>query len=223
MRNARTMSDPVTVDVLVDPPYPVIIGTGLLDELGRFLEGRHKVAILHQPPLSQTAEAVRNHLADKGIDAHRIETPGRRGGQGTARRRLHLGGVGPHRHGPQGRHRQPRRRRGHRRGRLRRRHLAARGGHRARADHAAGHGRRGRRRQDRHQHRRGQEPGRRVPPARSRAGRPGDAGDVAAQRDRGRHGRDREGGIHRRPGDPRPHRGRPGGRARPHRRRCCRN
>ena len=69
------MSDPVTVDVLVDPPYPVIIGTGLLGELVRFLERRHKVAILHQPVLSQTAEAVRNHLVDKGIDAHRIELP----------------------------------------------------------------------------------------------------------------------------------------------------
>ena len=69
------MSDPVTVDVLVDPPYPVIIGTGLLGELVRVLDGRHKVAILHQPVLSQTAEAVRNHLADKGIDAHRIEIP----------------------------------------------------------------------------------------------------------------------------------------------------
>ena len=28
------MTEPVTVDVLVDPPYPVIIGTGLLGELG---------------------------------------------------------------------------------------------------------------------------------------------------------------------------------------------
>ena len=69
------MSDPVTVDVLVDPPYPVIIGTGLLGELGRILDGRHKVAILHQPALAQTAEAIRNHLSDKGIDAHRIEIP----------------------------------------------------------------------------------------------------------------------------------------------------
>jgi 3-dehydroquinate synthase len=71
----RTVSEPVTVDVLVDPPYPVIIGTGLLGELGRVLDGRHKVAILHQPVLSQTAEAIRNHLADKGIDSHRIEIP----------------------------------------------------------------------------------------------------------------------------------------------------
>jgi 3-dehydroquinate synthetase len=69
------MAEPVTVDVLVDPPYPVIIGTGLLAELERTLAGRHKVAILHQPTLAQTAEAIRNTLADKGIDAHRIEIP----------------------------------------------------------------------------------------------------------------------------------------------------
>jgi 3-dehydroquinate synthase len=70
-----TVTEPVTVDVLVDPHYPVIIGTGLLGELGRVLDGRHKVAILHQPVLAETAEAIRNHLSDKGIDAHRIEIP----------------------------------------------------------------------------------------------------------------------------------------------------
>jgi 3-dehydroquinate synthase len=69
------MTEPVTVEVLVDSPYPVIIGTGLLDDLSRVLDGRHRVAILHQPVLNQTAEAIRNHLADKGIDAHRIEIP----------------------------------------------------------------------------------------------------------------------------------------------------
>ena len=42
-----TVTEPVTVDVRIDPPYPVIIGTGLLGELGRILDGRHKVAILH--------------------------------------------------------------------------------------------------------------------------------------------------------------------------------
>ena len=66
---------PVTIDVAVDPPYPVVIGTGLLGELGEILEGTHKVAILHQPTLAQTAEAIRKHLADKGIDAHRVEIP----------------------------------------------------------------------------------------------------------------------------------------------------
>jgi 3-dehydroquinate synthase len=69
------MTEPVTVEVLVDPPYPVIIGTGLLGDLQRILAGRHKVAILHQPALAQTAEAIRNTLSDKGIDAHRIEIP----------------------------------------------------------------------------------------------------------------------------------------------------
>jgi 3-dehydroquinate synthase len=69
------MSAPVTVEVAVDPPYPVIIGTGLLGELGEQLDGTHRVAILHQPVLAQTAEAVRQHLSDKGIDAHRIEIP----------------------------------------------------------------------------------------------------------------------------------------------------
>ncbi|MGH3576643.1 MAG: iron-containing alcohol dehydrogenase, partial [Mycobacterium sp.] len=66
---------PVTVEVAVDPPYPVVIGTGLLGELDELLAGRHRVAILHQPVLAQTAETIRARLADKGVDAHRIEIP----------------------------------------------------------------------------------------------------------------------------------------------------
>jgi len=68
-------TEPVTVRVAVDPAYPVIIGRDLSDEVDRLLSGRHKVAILHQPVLTQTAEAIRNHLAGKGVDAHRIEIP----------------------------------------------------------------------------------------------------------------------------------------------------
>jgi 3-dehydroquinate synthase len=75
------VTEPVTVDVVVDPPYPVIVGRGLLGELQRVLEGRHKVAILHQPVLAQTAEAIRNTLSDKGIDGHRIEIPDAEGGK----------------------------------------------------------------------------------------------------------------------------------------------
>ncbi len=66
---------PVTVQVAVDPPYPVLIGRGLSDELDQLLSGRHRVAVLHQPVLAETAEAIRNHLAGKGVDAHRIEIP----------------------------------------------------------------------------------------------------------------------------------------------------
>ncbi len=69
------ITQPVTVQVAVDPPYPVVIGTGLRSELDELLSGRHRVAILHQPVLTQTAEAIRSHLAEKGVDAHRIEIP----------------------------------------------------------------------------------------------------------------------------------------------------
>ncbi len=75
MPNGRNVTKPETVDVLVNPPYPVIIGSGLLGELTRLLDGTHKVAILHQPVMSATAELIRTSLSDKGIDAHRIEIP----------------------------------------------------------------------------------------------------------------------------------------------------
>jgi len=68
-------TEPVIIEVAVDPPYPVIIGTGLLGELGELVGSRHRVAILHQPVLAQTAEAIRHHLSEKGVDAHRIELP----------------------------------------------------------------------------------------------------------------------------------------------------
>ena len=89
------------------------------------------------------------------------------------------------------------------------------------ADDAARHGRRRGRRQDRHQHRRGQEPGRRVPPAGRRALRPRPRSRRCPRDDyRRRAGRGRQVRLHRRPGDPRPHRGRPGRGRRPARRRA---
>ncbi|HUO41000.1 MAG TPA: 3-dehydroquinate synthase, partial [Mycobacterium sp.] len=45
------------------------------EELSRLLDGTHRVAILHQPVLSVTAEAIRADLSGRGIDAHRIELP----------------------------------------------------------------------------------------------------------------------------------------------------
>lgn len=65
----------VTIEVAVDPPYPVIVGTALLDRLADLLGARHKVAVLHQPVMTQTAESIRKRLLDKGVDAHRIELP----------------------------------------------------------------------------------------------------------------------------------------------------
>ncbi|OBH26019.1 3-dehydroquinate synthase [Mycobacterium sp. E1715] len=69
------MTAPVTVEVAVEPPYPVVIGTDLGDRLVELLCDRHRVAVVHQPVLAHTAEAIRSRLADKGVDAHRIEIP----------------------------------------------------------------------------------------------------------------------------------------------------
>lgn len=71
----HAVTEPVTVQVAVEPSYPVLIGVGLLRDLGDLLAGRHRVAILYQPTLIQTAEAMRDYLAERGIDAHRIEIP----------------------------------------------------------------------------------------------------------------------------------------------------
>ncbi len=84
MSHSSAAPVPVTIDVLVDPPYPVIIGTGLLTELGDLLGSRHRVAILHQPSLAATAEAIRSHLADNGVDAHRVELPDAEAGKDLA-------------------------------------------------------------------------------------------------------------------------------------------
>jgi 3-dehydroquinate synthase len=69
------VSNRVVVEVTVDRPYPVIIGSDPLEDLGRILTGRHKVAIVHQPTLRHTAVTVRDHLSDNGIDAHCVEIP----------------------------------------------------------------------------------------------------------------------------------------------------
>lgn len=75
MSEMRSASTPVTVEVAVNPPYPVLIGTGLRNELAGLLGDAHKVAIIHQPTLAETAEEMRKGLADNGVEAHRIEIP----------------------------------------------------------------------------------------------------------------------------------------------------
>ena len=77
-------SAPVTSEGAVDPPYPVIIGHGLLGELDNLLGSRHRVAILHQPALTETADLIRNQLSVKGVDAHRIELPDAEAGKDLA-------------------------------------------------------------------------------------------------------------------------------------------
>ncbi|MQA62192.1 MAG: 3-dehydroquinate synthase [Actinophytocola sp.] len=69
------MSDPVRIDVNTARPYQVIVGRGLLGELAEAVGDASKVAIIHPPTLTATAEATREELAAAGHDAHRIEIP----------------------------------------------------------------------------------------------------------------------------------------------------
>ncbi|MHA6742251.1 3-dehydroquinate synthase [Rhodococcus erythropolis] len=78
------MTEPVRVEVKTASPYPVVIGRGLLGDLVAEFDGARTVAIFHQPPLAETAEAVRAALAEKGIDAHRIEIPDAEDGKDLA-------------------------------------------------------------------------------------------------------------------------------------------
>ncbi|QDQ97469.1 3-dehydroquinate synthase [Tomitella fengzijianii] len=70
-----TPAEPVRVQVAGERPYPVVIGRGLLGDIVDELRGTRTVAIFHQPTLTETAEVVREQLADAGVDAHRIEIP----------------------------------------------------------------------------------------------------------------------------------------------------
>ncbi|MFT4042500.1 MAG: 3-dehydroquinate synthase [Gordonia sp. (in: high G+C Gram-positive bacteria)] len=69
------MTEPIRIGVRTGHPYDVIIGRGLLGEVAQAAVGADRIAVLYQPPLQQTAEQVREFLADNGFDAHRIEIP----------------------------------------------------------------------------------------------------------------------------------------------------
>lgn len=78
------MTEPVQVDVRTDNPYPVIIGRGLLGDIVARLRNTATIAIFYQPPLAQTAEALRAELEKAGVDAHRIEIPDAEAGKELA-------------------------------------------------------------------------------------------------------------------------------------------
>ncbi|MGH3508131.1 MAG: 3-dehydroquinate synthase [Nocardioidaceae bacterium] len=57
-------------------PYDVVVGSGLLGELGGLLgDGVRRVAVIHPQALSTTGLAIRDDLADQGYEAHAIEVP----------------------------------------------------------------------------------------------------------------------------------------------------
>lgn len=69
------MTDPVRIEVKTGKPYDVVVGRGLLAELTETLRDASKVALIHPPTLTTTAEAIREELAEAGLDAHRVEIP----------------------------------------------------------------------------------------------------------------------------------------------------
>ena len=75
---------PVTIEVAVEHPYPVVVGSGVIGDLDALIGSRHKVAVLHQPVLATVAEEIRQRLSDNGVDAHRIELPDAEAGKDLA-------------------------------------------------------------------------------------------------------------------------------------------
>jgi 3-dehydroquinate synthase len=69
------LDEPTRITVAGAQPYDVVIGTGLLGELGPLLGGAQRVAIIHPPTLRVTAESVRDDLNEQGFEAHVIEVP----------------------------------------------------------------------------------------------------------------------------------------------------
>ncbi|GAA2345547.1 3-dehydroquinate synthase [Saccharopolyspora halophila] len=69
------MTEPVRISVNGQQNYDVVVGRGLLGEMVEFLQDASSVALVHQPTLTTTVEAVREELTEAGIDAHRVEVP----------------------------------------------------------------------------------------------------------------------------------------------------
>lgn len=84
MSTEPNTNEPVVVEVRSEAPYPVVIGRGLLPEIIEACASSRTVAIFYQPPLAQTAEAVREQLEAAGINAHRIEIPDAEAGKDLA-------------------------------------------------------------------------------------------------------------------------------------------
>jgi 3-dehydroquinate synthase len=69
------LSDPVRIPVATAQPYDVVVGRGLLGDLTEHLADASKIALIHPPTLTTTAEAIRDELNAAGLDAHRVEIP----------------------------------------------------------------------------------------------------------------------------------------------------
>ncbi len=63
------------VEVRAERHYPVFVGRGLVDEIVQSIPNGTKAAIIHQPTLRASAEALRDDLDEKGVQAILVEVP----------------------------------------------------------------------------------------------------------------------------------------------------
>lgn len=78
------MPEPVRIRVDSGQPYDVVVGRGLLGELVDLVRDAPVVALVHQPSITATVEAVREELGEADISAHRVEIPDAEEGKSLA-------------------------------------------------------------------------------------------------------------------------------------------
>ena len=70
------MSETTRIEVRAERPYPVLVGTGLLDELpGLLPAGTERVAVVHPPTLAGMVDEVARRLADAGLAVLPVAVP----------------------------------------------------------------------------------------------------------------------------------------------------
>ena len=73
---AGAMPEPTRIEVRAERPYPVLVGTRLLDALNDLLDpGVQRVAVIHSPTLIDLASRVVRRLTDAGLEPTRIDVP----------------------------------------------------------------------------------------------------------------------------------------------------
>jgi len=68
-------TEPVRIRVATGQPYDVVVGRGLRDDLVQNVPAGSTAAIVYQPTVAETAEAMQATLESAGVDVHRIEVP----------------------------------------------------------------------------------------------------------------------------------------------------
>jgi 3-dehydroquinate synthase len=70
------MTPPTRIEVRAERPYPVLVGTGLLEQIPALLGASvHRVAVIHPPTLIGLATRVSRRLTEAGREVTRIEVP----------------------------------------------------------------------------------------------------------------------------------------------------